>query len=211
MQRLRNLLVISILACTSSVANALIKNPSFEDGLNDWTINGVGSFGYNESPVFATDGSYTARLYSFTSCANSGCGFFSFNTGDYVGLSQSFDMSTVSAILFDSFLDNAPPYPDNYSVYQPFMTAAAYIDSTMVWGSQTLGQFLDISIDTSSLTGIHELEFRIEAIGSGSDYKSDYFYIDNIRLDVTDVPEPSILSLLGIGLLGIILSRIMKA
>ena len=187
------------LAFTSFNVNASVINPSFEDGLTGWNITKLGNFG-NSTTGKVTDGERRMFMWSLTTCALSGCGLRSFSSGDYISLSQSLDMSSVDSITFDIELD-----PTGSSNYQSFMEAAVYIDSIEVWSSQAGGMHQDISIDTILLTGIHALDFRIQAIGSGSDTQSDHLYIDNIRVNPASVvPVPAAFWLFGSGLVGLI-------
>ena len=187
------------LAFASFNVNASVINPSFEDGLTGWNITKSGNFG-NSTTGKVTDGERRMFMWSLTTCALSGCGLRSFSSGDYISLSQSLDMSSVDSITFDIELD-----PTGSSNYQSFMEAAVYIDSIEVWSSQAGGMHQDVSIDTILLTGIHALDFRIQAIGSGSDTQSDHLYIDNIRVNPASVvPVPAAFWLFGSGLIGLI-------
>lgn len=188
---------LSFLIFTNSV-HANVINPSFEDGINGWTVTPSGSFGHSISP-YSTDGANSYRMWSFTSCANEGCGSFSFDIGDYISLSQSFDMSLINSLTFDTRLDSSG---FGSTMFQDFIEAAVYIDSVQVWSSQTHGEYFDINIDTSLLNGVHTLDFRLQSTGLANDIQSDHFYVDNIR--VSAVPVPGAVWLFGSGLLGLI-------
>ena len=140
-------------------------------------------------------------MWSYTSCLNRGCGGVSFSNGDYRSISQSFDMSSVDSISFDLNLLSA----SGSNSYQSFIEAAVYIDSTEVWSSQVAGEYLGISISTLLLSGMHTLDFRLQAIGSGSDTTSDHLYLDNVRVSpATVVPAPAAVWLFGSGLIGLV-------
>ncbi|WP_019028144.1 hypothetical protein [Colwellia piezophila] len=196
--------VVGLMLSVSSFANSGLINPSFEDGLTGWNVNSIGtSFGYGPQSALATDGSKSMRMYSVTSCANKGCGGFSFSSGDYIGLSQSLDFTGITEILFDGTLTGS-----GQSSYQSFIRAAAYIGSTLVWSETSLGQYLNIGIDTTLFSGLQVLEFRVEAIGAGVDSQSDHIYLDNIRTnEVIAVPDPATELLFVPALLGLMVLR----
>jgi hypothetical protein len=201
----------ALLKCTiilfltiATTAYAGLINPSFEDGLTGWDVNRVGtSFGYGPQSGLATDGSKSMRMYSFTSCANRGCGGVSFSSGDYIGLSQSLDFTGITEIQFDGTLTGS-----GQSSYQSFLRAAAYIGNTLVWSESSLGQYLNIGIDTTLFSGLQMLEFRVEATGSGVDSQSDHIYLDNIRTnEISAVPAPATALLFATTLLGLMVLR----
>jgi len=185
----------------ATTANAAIINPSFEDGLTGWSATKVGtSWGYGSTSSLATDGSKSVRMYSTTTCANAGCGGNSFSSGDYIGLSQSFDFTGITEIQFDATLTGSGI---GATSHQSFIQTAAYIGNTLVWSEVNRAQYLNIAIDTSLFSGLQMLEFRVEAIGSGVDYQSDHIYLDNIRTnEINAVPIPAAVFMFAPALLG---------
>ncbi len=200
------ILATTVLISATFSVNATVLNSSFEDGLTDWTVVKTGAFGAGASGLWdanKTDGSRAGRMWSHSSCF-SACGDKSFSTGDYAGFYQSIDMTHIDSILFDSILNSSNLA---YDSFQNFTRAAAYIDNVLVWSATDLGTYIDNIIDTTLLTGLHTLEFRLEAIASGTDYKSDHLYIDNIRVTMTEVSAPATILLLLMGLAGLAISR----
>ncbi len=180
-------LLVLMFGFTDAQATGIrITNPSFENGLNGWDEAGLGAFGITTAGFDpgTTDGLSSLRIWSLTSCANQGCGFFSFSDGDYAAVSQSPDMTAVRSILFDATLAG-----QGDTSFQDFIRAEAYLDSNRVWSSQTVGgPYVDQVIDTRLFTGTHKLEFRLSAIGDGVDSQSDWFIVDNVRLNVVPIP-----------------------
>jgi hypothetical protein len=113
-------------------------------------------------------------------------------------VSQALDLTNVLDITFDTNLSCAPFGCGWHS----FLEATFYVDGTMLWSSQTMGTELGHVVDTSSLTGVHTLEFRLEAIANGAaGGTSSHFSFDNI----VAIPEPSTAQMLGGGIVGLAL------
>jgi hypothetical protein len=192
------LTVAAVLAMTpASLLAASITNPSFEaDGnvyleLSDasgWSDNLGDSLSQFNGEIgntdWHTDGSYGAVLLSQTN------GFY--NKGDKAFLKQSVDLTDISTIQFDAQLSVSS------DIWKSFLNANFYVDSDNKWSSQTLGTYLNQSINVSGLTGVHTLEFRLEAnaAGDGGGLSSSWYEFDNVRLIPTSVPEPSTIATL---------------
>lgn len=67
-------------------------------------------------------------------------------------------------------------------------------------GSGSLNDFQNF-IANSSFTNLQSVRFE----GIGAD--DNYFSIDNINLSSSSVPEPSVMMLVGIGLLGFVMRK----
>ena len=200
MNKLLKFFSVCIILAFATNANASIVNPGFEDGLTGWNIAEVGNFGVDTEAAVGsfTTGGRSLKIWSLSSCANEGCGSFTFSVGDYMSVSQSIDMALINSIVFNAKLGKYLWSTD----VQSFIEVAVYIDSTEVWSSQTIGEYYDVSIDTSLVTGAHFLDIRMQAIGNGVDTQSDWFYVDNIRANY--VPIPATVWLFGSGLIGLI-------
>jgi hypothetical protein len=181
------------------VAGATILNPSFE-GTSGWSLSQVGVFGLSsESSAVGglpTDGSLYGRIYS-------GSGSI-IDSGEYGQWSQSVDFSQIGSITFDATLVEFQR-TSGTPAFMSFLKAVVRVDGNTLWTGDSLGTFLNQTIDTSAITGVVNLDFRLQAIADSNDentangYISDWFVFDNLRMK--EVPEPSALALAILGLL----------
>jgi hypothetical protein len=176
---------ISLLTPATLLA-ALITNPSFEvDGYVDlWSSNATGWIdnvgsakfsGVITDTNFHTDGSHGVAL---STSATSGYG------QSYVYLSQSVDLTGVSSVMFDAKLSVLEAH-----AWESKFEADFYIDSTKKWSQQSIGTYLNQSFDVSSLSGMHTIEFRLQANLQGLAGYTNRYEFDNVRL--ISAPEPS--------------------
>lgn len=186
-------LIAAYLCLTHGVANATILNPSFE-GTTNWALSSSGVFGPDSisSSVsgFPTAGSFFGRVYSGSGSAIS--------SGEFGQWSQSVDFTNIGSITFDAKLVEFQR-TSGTPAFMSFLEAVVRVDGNSLWTGNSLGQFLDQTIDTSAITGVVNLDFRLQAIADSNDENtvngaiSDWFVFDNIR--VVEVPEQSTVSL----------------
>jgi hypothetical protein len=179
-------LIAATLWLIPGVASATILNPSFE-GTSNWTLSGsIGGQDSISSSVagFPTDGSLFGRVYSGSGSAIS--------AGQFGQWTQSVDFTLIDSITFDAALVEFQR-TSGTPTWMSFLEAVVQIDGTTLWTGNSLGTFLDQTIDTSGISGVAPLTFRLEAIADSNDentvngYISDWFVFDNIR--VTEATE----------------------
>jgi hypothetical protein len=179
-------------------------NPSFElDGSlanfygaspTGWPASGISSvdtdnFGGDVGPAttttvfnfphFVTQGTYGARLFTRPGLSSTGQTISrTFNAGERVSLSQDIDFTDVLSLVFDAQLRSVA------TTWRTAFVASVLIDGVTVWSGNVSAIHRDSAIDTSALTGIHTLEFRLEAVTTNvvSGSPSMWFMFDNIRL-----------------------------
>lgn len=191
-------LLASTMWLPPSVVYATILNPSFE-GTSNWTLSNSGIFGPStgSSSVagFPTAGSSYGRVYSGSGSTIS--------TGEFGQWSQSLDFTTIGSITFDAKLVEFQR-TSGTPVFMSFLEAVVRVDGSELWTGNALGTYLNQTIDTSLITGIVDLDFRLQAIADSNDentvngFISDWFVFDNIR--ETEIPEPSAAALAALGL-----------
>jgi hypothetical protein len=178
-----------ILALTT-ICTADVINSSFEaDGsivyldsgnATGWSDNISGSstfYGEVSNSDFYTDGNYGVVLLAPSAGV--------FSSGENAYVSQLVDLTGIGALKFDARLSVHPDGP-----WLPFLEADFYVDSTNLWSKQTIGIYQDQSIDLTGFTGIHTIEFRLQANSQGNtEGEANWYEFDNVRL--TPVPEPS--------------------
>jgi formylglycine-generating enzyme required for sulfatase activity len=174
-------LIAATLWLIPGVASAAILNPSFE-GTSNWTLSGsIGGQGTGSSSVtgFPTDGSFYGRVYS-----GSGSDI---SAGAFGEWTQSVDFTLIDAITFDATLVEFQR-TSGTPTWMSFLEAVVQIGGTTLWTGNSLGTFLDQTIDTSGISGVATLTFRLEAIADSNNentvngYISDWFVFDNIRV-----------------------------
>ena len=181
------------------VSAGSIENPSFEaDGniLLD-TADALGWFDNILHPYggsiwdtnYHTDGKHGALLFS---------GNGDFSAGSNAHLLQPIDLTGASTLSFDAQLAS------DYG-WLPFFEADVYVDSTKKWSKQTPGTYANQSIDVSGLSGLHAIEFRLQATSAGAASGNSCSYgFDNVRLNTENLPEPSTLALVVAGSVGLL-------
>lgn len=175
---------------------ATILNPSFDEPLNgtpirDWLFLRDGGWGSGREDALVnglpTDGTYSGRVYSWADRT--------MLLGDYGSVTQVVNLLGVDSITFDASLDQFSNGSEQ-DAWSPVLLASFRINGVEYWSSNTAGGYFDQTVDTSSLTGSHTLEFRVEAVTAGLAVGSNWFLFDNMRINV---PEPSSLTLATLG------------
>lgn len=199
--RLVLLLALSAVAHAGAAGANPIVNFSFEaDGSinfgatqpTGWTYATDDSNLVGHTTSWATDGDYGVRFYLTTSG--------SVGANDAASVSQDVNLTGITHIEFDANLDCAPFGCSWHS----FLDAVFLIDGSEEWSRSTLGDYPTQTVDTSALSGVHTLEFRLQATSAGSGGgDSSHFYFDRVLA----VPEPGPLPLLGTGLLVLAAAR----
>ncbi|MDB4722949.1 PEP-CTERM sorting domain-containing protein, partial [Akkermansiaceae bacterium] len=169
-------------------ANAAIVNGTFDDGLTGWTTTGASGF--------------SAGTNTFPG-GNTGARIFNSNTqtvgpNEFREFSQTVDLTAITTLSFD--------ISTRYNGFGNAWDASRFVASVTIDGVDqitfsTTDVQLGVEIDVSSLSGDHDLGFRLTSlmttVGTGSGVVTHQFVFDN----VTAVPEPSSALLLGFGAL----------
>lgn len=196
---LRALMIAALLGGPQAAcALGQIANPSFENspaGLmpngnpanpplwgmpSDWTWrrNGAanGRSDRNTGLGFSTHGEWSLYVFASTEGPH--------NVGDYLEFYQSVDLTGITEILFDARLRGGS-----------FTDSVFFIDGAPVWEENAAGTYLDVSVDTSGYSGLHDIGVGVrvfQAFGSSAD---GWTHFDNLRA----IPEPATLCLLVLG------------
>jgi hypothetical protein len=186
--RLLGAVCACVFASAISIANASIVNPSFENDLTGWTPIYDTNFIEDTNSSFATEGVSNGRIFSIH--------LDPFSEGDKGGLRQTVDFTGIEFFTFDAQLLTFPG-----GSWDSTFGASAYIGSTLIWSSDVGGTYLDIITDTTGITGIQNLEFRLTSLSSQR-VRSQWFLFDNLR--ISQVPVPAAVWLFGSGLLSLI-------
>lgn len=197
-------------------AQATVLNPSFENGCFDnWgesgpsfgaDVLGVGGCGGSLSlNGFPTDGNKFGRIYSGSNTTIS--------QGAFGSVFQQVDLTSIGSIMFDASLERFASGGEQNS-WDSNYEAGFFIDGSAVWTASTFaaGNYLDRSIDTSALTGLHNIAFRNTRTGAtGFSDGSNWFMFDNLRTvpadDGVTVPEPASIGILAFSLGGLVFMR----
>lgn len=197
-------LVALLIMGTTTVNGAAILNPSFEDagpptpsgpdfsGISNanWStsisVSGIWGIQRNTSAlaklILPPDGNAVGVIYRRGNAS-------SIASGDFAFLFQSVDLTDVLSISFDAAL-NQVNNSARRGTWSSSLEAQFVIDGISYWSQSQAGLYFSQQIDTSSLTGLHDIGFRIVATSNDSDLTgSDWFLFDN--LVTTTIPEPS--------------------
>ena len=193
---IKNILAGIVFASVSFSAHALpIVNGSFETGnFSGWSVNsssgGNSSVVTNNAGFTATDGNYFANLSANSLVSQS----ISWSAGDILSFDWNFNAN--------DYL----PYND-YAIFQTTNLLGDILSNITLANVASAGNF--------NATGWNTFSYTFETSGSGflgfgvynaldTGYDSQ-LYIDNVS--AVSVPEPGVVALLALGLLGFSLSR----
>jgi len=198
------ILVLTVLLtiCLTNKGFSEIVNPGFEFEHDDLMPNGFSTsfttnWGMPDNWLWRNSGGTNAHgttswssegdwsLYVFASTANH-------STGDYIEFYQSVDLTDVTEILFDVYLEGGT-YTNSYVA----------IGSEKLWIDNEAGTLYDVSLDTSGFSGIYEIKLGVEVFESFGTTADGWTYFDNLRA----VPEPGTMLLLSLGGIFIIRKR----
>jgi hypothetical protein len=159
-----------------------------------WPTSGISSadtdnFGGDVGPAtttpafnfshFVSQGTYGARLFTRPGLNAAGQTISrTFNAGERVSVSQLVDFSGVTSLVFDAQLRSLA------TTWRTAFVASVLVDGVTVWSRNVSAIYRDNVVDTSALTGLHTLEFRLEAVTTNvvSGAPSMWFMFDNVRL-----------------------------
>lgn len=150
--------------------NASFENGTISGPVTDWTIQTTTNMGAYEyataySPM-PTAGSRFLITFTFYSTAHV--------PGDSAGATQLVDFTGVKTLVFDAKLMSSGAWSGS-------IAGEVRIDGTPVWSNTAQGSYQDQSVDVSSYTGNHTLEFR-NAVKVAGTYDSQWALWDNVRL-----------------------------
>jgi len=162
---------------TSGPLSGRPMNANFENGtlnttggIDNWTMTATANMGAqlagtSRSPM-PTSGSRYANTFTYQQTSHV--------PGDSASIAQSVDFTGCRTLLFDVALFSGGTWANT-------IKAEARIDGIAVWSSSTYGSYRDRTIDVSSYTGLHTLEFSTIVQIAGT-YDSQWALWDNIRL-----------------------------
>lgn len=187
-------------------ADAMVINGDFEDYyLGPWNNGFVGPLptGWDYRAQGSTNGTNTASLQ----CLEGRCINLFASTagdhfvGDYIEFYQAVDVSLIETLYVDVRNSDAPGHSHD------FTQSYVEVDGTKIWSEADAGNFLDVEIDLSGLTGIHEIALGVEVITAFPGGDADgHTYFD--RLSTVMTPEPAPLALAAAALaLGALVRR----
>ncbi len=138
---------------TGAEITGRITNPSFESGYlstsTGWTSSGTGNLNEmvkaSPSPGMPSNGTYYEQMYTLNDYAVS--------IGDYVAISQSFDLTGVATLEFDVSLYAPGGWLDN-------VVGEVLIDGVVRWSNGSGGAYANQVVDVSSYTGTHIVQLR---------------------------------------------------
>lgn len=218
-------LVISIVVfwCVGTVQASVITNPSFEsgeDGLmpsggttegnegnefyempDDWSWRKQGNMNghsIHQDDVFGWSSEGDWSLYMFA--ASSQKDPLDHFPGDYLEFYQLVDLTNIVQIEFDVRL--LPHYFTESDSSYSYVSIGPTEVWSKVWSGEEVGIFPGETIDTSMLSGVHELALGVEVLESFIE-GDGYTYFDNLIA----IPEPLTFSVLCLGSLGLLAKR----
>jgi hypothetical protein len=137
-------------------------------------------FGSQVNYVWKTEGVRSAGLFSRYGR--------SFAAGSSQGISQVMELTGMAAIAFDvrlaAYGSTVFTRFDNFEV-------ALLVDDVPLWSQTADGTYLDQRVDVSNRSGLHRVELRITAKGSGQFNVANWVQWDNLRL--VKVPDEKII------------------
>ncbi len=209
MNTVKILLSLSLLGMASTVNANLISNGSFEDdsaqflGGGDKTM--VLSSGSTVLTGWGITGSNVAWLYDdyWGITASDGDYFLdltTYNPGGSGGVAQTNVSTNIGQSYTLSFdLGSSTTYGSSPSI----IASAGAVTNTFSTTATNSNQW-----DTFSMSFVATDSFTtVELTGVGTNYSGAYIGLDNVSVIASNVPEPSILTLIGLGIFGLGLSR----
>lgn len=183
----------------ATATGSVVTNPSFEnvhDGAmpyggsthgrdhmgmpDDWEWRVSGAMNAHGLSGTTTDGDWFLYLFA----AN----FGDHSIGDFLEFYQSADLTDVSFVAFDVRLQGG----SHTNTYFAIDSQKLWIENEATLSSEGTLSWTEVMIDTSSLSGFHEISIGVEVFEAFGSDPDGWTSIDNIT------PEPSTLTLLGI-------------
>ena len=192
-----------VLAVSQASAVNLIQNPGFETGdFTSWLV--LGATGTVQTPDNGPTaaGTQNAFLDNQTPAANLALQQTTApaSVGAGVLVSYSFDLkggiSANGGVLFVHIFDQNSV---GAVIGQPTGLLGPYFPSSSSWTTIT-GSF-------TTLANTDHLTIEIDATTGAAAGSIEQMHVDNVQLNVAAIPEPTTLSLVGLGLLGALMVR----